>query len=730
MEIENKMSRFLGVVIILATIVSTMVFATPVFAAPPVPSIENATLVYTSDVFNRAFTCTDGTYMYICNSQGSSGVLSKVYLSNYTEVKNVSIGTADNVFYYNGVIYTLGNSVVTYYASNLTQIHSWDVGNIMYSGGAYNAVYFAPINKILVSTDTMTTYNGTSGNGVVSIDPNDLANDSSYQLSGVVQRYGCLAVLNDTVYSISSWATSTVDLQSSIDGSNWSTVWDFGDYLLATIDSSFDYLACAVSPVGSNMYYIRYLDLSNNLVDFNTTLPTSYTAGVNFISNDSLIFQYGESHRMYEFNCSTQGFVYLGQAPIPSGNIYGPAYAGQPVSKRISTYNSTILVPDFQIGSVTNVWSYNISTCSNTPLVSDTNLHNAICHEFFISNTNQIYQSQLNNSYTLTANSQGISDLSGLSTWDSLQYLSLLQNSIYNISCLVPLNSSLYGHGLVNLDILYNPLDANSKNVYIPELIANGTTVQYSYGNPIILPDTVLYQYACDTLFVNSSLGTVFTESDLNSSAFTVYPPAFSYPSLVAYNITNISYMTNMQVVFLGGEQISNVSELLNLPNLVFADLTGSPLDSYAFSYVIPALIAKGVSVTNDTPYVLTYTAANGGTISGLTTQYVGPTFNGTAVRAVPNSGGRFSSWSDGSTQNPRVDTNVNSDITVTANFTGIVNIMANIIAIVFGAVVMVILLGFAFVEAREKGLGEGIKIAVAGIIAIVVLELIIVACL
>jgi hypothetical protein len=282
----------------------------------------------------------------------------------------------------------------------------------------------------------------------------------------------------------------------------------------------------------------------------------------------------------------------------------------------------------------------------------------------------------------------------------------------------------------VNLDILYHPLDANSKNVYIPELIANGTTVQYSYGNPIILPDTVLYQYACDTLFVNSSLGTVFTESDLNSSAFVVYPPAFSYPSLVAYNITNISYMTNMQEVFLGGEQISNVSELLNLPNLVFADLTGSPLDSYAFSYVIPALIAKGVYVTNDTPYVLTYTAANGGTISGLTTQYVGPTFNGTAVRAVPNSGGRFSSWSDGSTQNPRVDTNVNSDITVTANFTGIVNIMANIIAIVFGAVVMVILLGFAFVEAREKGLGEGIKIAVAGIIAIVVLELIIVACL
>ncbi|MHB8808420.1 MAG: InlB B-repeat-containing protein [Desulfobulbaceae bacterium] len=67
--------------------------------------------------------------------------------------------------------------------------------------------------------------------------------------------------------------------------------------------------------------------------------------------------------------------------------------------------------------------------------------------------------------------------------------------------------------------------------------------------------------------------------------------------------------------------------------------------------------------------YTLTYTAGANGTISGTTPQTVDHGTDGTAVTAVPDSGYHFVNWSDGSTANPRTDTNVVADISVTANF-------------------------------------------------------------
>jgi len=78
------------------------------------------------------------------------------------------------------------------------------------------------------------------------------------------------------------------------------------------------------------------------------------------------------------------------------------------------------------------------------------------------------------------------------------------------------------------------------------------------------------------------------------------------------------------------------------------------------------------VTVVNDPPvdtYTLTYTAGANGTISGATSQTVNHGASGTSVTAVPQAGYHFVSWSDGSTVNPRTDTNVTADITVTASF-------------------------------------------------------------
>ena len=65
----------------------------------------------------------------------------------------------------------------------------------------------------------------------------------------------------------------------------------------------------------------------------------------------------------------------------------------------------------------------------------------------------------------------------------------------------------------------------------------------------------------------------------------------------------------------------------------------------------------------------LTYTADLHGSISGTSPQVMLPGSNGSGVEAVPNTGYHFTSWSDGNTDNPRTDTNITKDTTVTAGF-------------------------------------------------------------
>ncbi len=67
--------------------------------------------------------------------------------------------------------------------------------------------------------------------------------------------------------------------------------------------------------------------------------------------------------------------------------------------------------------------------------------------------------------------------------------------------------------------------------------------------------------------------------------------------------------------------------------------------------------------------HTLTYTAGSNGSITGTSPQTVNYGSDGTAVTAVPATGYHFVDWSDSSTANPRTDTNVTADLTVTANF-------------------------------------------------------------
>ena len=68
--------------------------------------------------------------------------------------------------------------------------------------------------------------------------------------------------------------------------------------------------------------------------------------------------------------------------------------------------------------------------------------------------------------------------------------------------------------------------------------------------------------------------------------------------------------------------------------------------------------------------YTLTYTAGTVGTITGTTPQIVQSGKDGAYVTAKANTGYTFTKWSDGKTANPRKDTNVKANISVTAQFT------------------------------------------------------------
>ena len=82
--------------------------------------------------------------------------------------------------------------------------------------------------------------------------------------------------------------------------------------------------------------------------------------------------------------------------------------------------------------------------------------------------------------------------------------------------------------------------------------------------------------------------------------------------------------------------------------------------------------VTANISVTANfaiNTYTLNYTAGANGSLSGDTTQTVNHGSDGTAVTAIPAAGYHFVDWSDGSFDNPRTDTTVTENISVTAKF-------------------------------------------------------------
>ena len=87
-------------------------------------------------------------------------------------------------------------------------------------------------------------------------------------------------------------------------------------------------------------------------------------------------------------------------------------------------------------------------------------------------------------------------------------------------------------------------------------------------------------------------------------------------------------------------------------------------------------LAASGAIAVSNVTFTLAYAAGTNGTLSGATAQTVNYGASGSTVTAVANSGYHFVNWSDGGTANPRTDTGVTNNVSVTANFAATVTVM------------------------------------------------------
>lgn len=102
-----------------------------------------------------------------------------------------------------------------------------------------------------------------------------------------------------------------------------------------------------------------------------------------------------------------------------------------------------------------------------------------------------------------------------------------------------------------------------------------------------------------------------------------------------------------------------------------FAGWTGSGISNPSLASTTVTVDAAKTVTANFTisTFTVTYTAGAHGSISGMATQTIDHGSNATAVTAVQATGYRFVNWSDGVTENPRTDTDITADLTVSASF-------------------------------------------------------------
>jgi len=159
-----------------------------------------------------------------------------------------------------------------------------------------------------------------------------------------------------------------------------------------------------------------------------------------------------------------------------------------------------------------------------------------------------------------------------------------------------------------------------------------------------------------------------------------VYAAGTLHSIFISSPATKLEYVVGENLDISGLQISGNFSEGLNTYIGIVAisenDITGFDSSSPINDQIL-TITAGGKTTTYTVDivaapviyYTLNYSAGVNGYLSGSTTQSVVQNNNGSSVEAIANSGFVFVNWSDSSILNPRIDSNIEHDINVTANF-------------------------------------------------------------
>ena len=305
------------------------------------------------------------------------------------------------------------------------------------------------------------------------------------------------------------------------------------------------------------------------------------------------------------------------------------------------------------------IFAQNFGKDVPSPVVAipDANLRTAVEAALGKAGGAPITQAEMATLDSLTADKRGVSDLTGLEYATNLTWLDLATNNITDITPLAGLTelrelflqnnnisdlASLVGNtGLGKggkVDVTNNPLNAASLSTHIPALQARGVGVSLDVPSPAVsIPDANLRAAIEATLGKTSGSPITQAEmatfdsleaSDANISDMTglEYATNLTYLSLYDNNITDISALaslTNLTRLWLSYNKIEDISALSGLTNLTVlilesnhisdlaplaantglgrggtVDVKNNPLNAASHSTHIPALQARGVSVS------------------------------------------------------------------------------------------------------------------------------------
>lgn len=224
----------------------------------------------------------------------------------------------------------------------------------------------------------------------------------------------------------------------------------------------------------------------------------------------------------------------------------------------------------------------------------------------------------------------------------------------------------LIGWGDSDISACYSLSNISAKDadtLYLGGLVGSGTSFNNEISNSYTISQ-IIYEDGYNELSVGGIIGWIYDE----------------------YNITinnnhwldfgNVKTVTGKGDFALWENNIKHTaaSDFCNL-----ADQLNDGLSSPAFedtgSNNLTSLINTGEAIPlppdlpETTSYTLSYSAGDGGTIDGETTQIVLEGESGTTVIAVPNEGYEFVGWSDGIITAERTDENIADNISVIALF-------------------------------------------------------------